>query len=52
MAIAEVTNPPDNWTKPVPTRLRTPSASVMMREISMPVFVESKYATGSRVTCC
>ncbi len=36
---------------PVPTTFRTPSASVMTREITMPVFVESKYDTGSRSTC-
>jgi hypothetical protein len=28
-----------------------PSASDMMREMSTPVFVESKYPTGSRSTC-
>ncbi len=28
-----------------------PSASDMMREMSTPVFVESKYATGRRATC-
>ena len=33
---------PVSCTRPVPTRFRMPSASVMMREIRMPVFVESK----------
>ena len=51
-AIAEVTKPPVNCTNPVPTRLRMPSASLMTRAMSTPIFVESKYATGSRVTCC
>ena len=33
---------PTSCTRPVPTRFLMPSASVMMREIRMPVFVESK----------
>ena len=33
---------PVSWTRPVPMRFRMPSASVMMREMRMPVFVESK----------
>ena len=37
-----VTNPPTSCTRPVPTRFRIPSASDMMREMSTPVFVESK----------
>ncbi len=39
---AAVTMPPMSSTRPVPTRFRMPSASVMMREISTPVLVESK----------
>jgi hypothetical protein len=27
---------PTSWTRPVPTRLRIPSASFMMREMSLP----------------
>ncbi len=50
-AIAAVTRPPVRRTSPVPTRFLIPSASVMMREISTPVLVESKYLTGSRLTC-
>jgi hypothetical protein len=50
-AMAAVTNPPTSCTSPVPTRFRMPSASVMMREISAPVLVPSKYDTGSRRTC-
>ena len=38
---------PTNWMSPVPTRLRTPSASVITREMRTPVLVESKYETGS-----
>ena len=45
-----VTSPPTSWTSPVPTRLRMPSASVMIREIRMPVLVESKYEIGKRNT--
>ena len=37
-----VTSPPVSCTSPVPTRFRMPSASFMMREIRMPVCVESK----------
>ena len=33
---------PVNWTSPVPTRFRTPSASLMMREMRTPLLVESK----------
>ena len=40
--IAAVTNPPTSCTRPVPTRLRMPSASIMIRETSTPVLVESK----------
>ena len=36
--------PPISWTKPVPTRLRIPSASYMTREINSPRF---QCATGS-----
>ena len=42
MAITAVTIDPVSCTRPVPTRFRMPSASVMIREISTPVFVESK----------
>jgi hypothetical protein len=38
MAVIE---PPTSCTKPLPTRFRIPSASVMIREISTPVCVES-----------
>ena len=41
-AIVAVRIEPVNCTRPVPTMFRTPSASVMIREISTPVFVESK----------
>ena len=33
---------PTSCTMPLPTRFRMPSASLMMREMSTPVFVESK----------
>ena len=46
-----VTIDPVSCTSPVPTRFRMPSASVMMREIRMPLFVESKYRIGRRITC-
>ena len=36
-AMTAVITPPTNSTSPVPTRLRTPSTSVMMRDTSMPV---------------
>ena len=39
-----VTTLPVSWTRPVPTRFRMPSASVMMREIRTPDCVESKIA--------
>jgi len=42
MAITAVRIEPVSCTSPVPTRFRMPSASVMMREIRMPLFVESK----------
>ena len=45
-----VTSPPTSCTSPVPTRFRMPSASVMIREIRMPVLVESKYEIGKRNT--
>ena len=51
MPIAAVTKPPTSCTRPVPTRFLMPSASDMMREISTPVCVESKYRTGRRITC-
>ena len=41
-AMPAVTRPPTICTKPVPTRFRIPSASVMIREIRMPLLVESK----------
>ena len=41
---------PTSWMSPVPTMLRTPSASLMTREMRTPVFVESKYETGRRTT--
>ena len=50
-AIIAVNSPPMSSTRPVPTRFRTPSASLMIREIKTPVFVESKYDTGRRRTC-
>ncbi len=40
-AITAVTSPPRNSTRPVPTRFRTPSTSLMMRETSVPVLLES-----------
>ena len=45
-----MTLPPASSTRPVPTRFRTPSASVMTRERRMPVFVWSKKATCKRPT--
>src|SRR5205823_9304783 len=42
---------PVSCTRPVPTRFLMPSASVMMREIRIPVLVESKYRMGRRMTC-
>ena len=36
-----VSSPPTNSTRPVPIRLRMPSTSVMMRETSVPVLLES-----------
>ena len=41
-AMSAVMKLPRSWIRPVPTRFRTPSASLMMREMSTPVFVESK----------
>ncbi len=41
-AITAVRIDPVNCTSPVPTRFLMPSASVMMREMRMPLFVESK----------
>ncbi len=46
-ATTAVTVPPTSWTRPVPTRFRTPSTSSMMRETSSPDFVLSKMRTGS-----
>ena len=40
-AIAAVSSPPVNSTKPVPIRLRTPSTSLMMRETSEPALLAS-----------
>ena len=37
-----VRTPPTSCTRPVPTRLRMPSASLMMRDSSTPLCVESK----------
>ena len=51
MNIAAVTMLPASCAIPVPTRLRMPSASVMMREIRTPDCVESKKRIGSRLTC-
>ena len=42
IAMTAVMIEPVNWTRPVPTRFRMPSASLMMREMSTPVLVESK----------
>ena len=41
-AITAVSNEPLSCTSPVPTRFLMPSASFMMREMRMPVLVESK----------
>ena len=41
-AMLAVTRPPTSCTRPVPTRFRIPSASLMIREIRTPVLVESK----------
>ena len=41
-ATAPVSTPPISCTSPVPTRLRMPSASDMIREMRMPLLVESK----------
>ena len=40
--IVAVRTPPTSWMIPVPTRLRTPSASFMTREITTPLLVPSK----------
>ena len=40
-AMPDVMSPPVKSTKPVPSRLRTPSTSLMMRETSVPVLFES-----------
>jgi hypothetical protein len=40
--ITAVSPPPTSWMMPVPTRLRTPSASFMTREITTPLLVLSK----------
>ncbi len=40
-AIAAVSRPPANSTRPVPIRFRTPSTSVMMRDTSAPVLFAS-----------
>jgi hypothetical protein len=50
-AITPVSVLPTSCTRPVPTRFRIPSASFMIREMSTPLWVLSKYATGSRSTC-
>ena len=46
-ATTEVSTPPNNCTSPVPTRLRTPSTSVMIRETSSPLLELSKNLIGS-----
>ena len=50
-AMPAVTNPPSSCTSPVPTRFRIPSASLMIRAISTPLWVASNRLTGSRSTC-
>ena len=40
-AIAAATSPPENSTSPVPSRFRTPSTSLMMRDTSAPVLLAS-----------
>ena len=45
-----VSRPPTICTMPVPTRLRTPSASFITREISTPLCVLSKNETGRRMS--
>ena len=40
--VADITRPPVSCTSPVPTRFLIPSASVMIREMRTPDFVESK----------
>src|SRR5690554_2434945 len=47
--ITEVSTPPTIWAKPVPTRLRTPSTSVITRETSSPVLALSKKRIGNRI---
>ena len=46
-----MTRPPTTSTRPVPTRLRMPSASVMTRESSAPTLFWSKKETESRPMC-
>ena len=41
-----VSVPPMSWTRPVPTKLRTPSTSLMMRLTKAPLFVLSKKLVG------
>ncbi len=43
--------PPINWRNPVPTRLRTPSTSVITRLTSFPVCWLSKKRVGNRSKC-
>ena len=50
--IIAVKLPPINWTSPVPTRLRTPSTSVMILETKAPDLLLSKNETGSFNNFC
>ena len=47
----EVITPPTSWTRPVPTRFRTPLTSSMMRDTRSPERVLSKTRTGRLRTC-
>ena len=51
-AAVAVRSPPASSMRPVPTRFRRPSTSLMIRETRSPVLFASWYATGRRPTCC
>ena len=46
----DVNTPPISWTRPVPTKLRTPSTSDMILETNSPDFVLSKKRVGKYIT--
>ena len=50
-ATTAVNRPPTSCTSPVPTKLRTPSTSVMMRDTNAPLLLLSKNEIGRRMMC-